>query len=112
MDAEGHTELSMEEIIDHRMSNEAVRKGQSSTVNPNNGSVKHKRTTKGWDLCVQWKGGHISWVALKDMKNGYPVQTAKYVIKNNLDKEPAFSWWVNYATRKADRIISKLISKY
>ena len=32
---------------------------------------------KGWDLYIQWKGVHASWVALKDMKNGFPVQTAK-----------------------------------
>ena len=112
VDAEGHTELSLEEIIDHRTNNEAVKKEQSSVVDSNNKGVKRKRTTKGWDLCVQWKGGSTSWVALKDMKNGYPVQTAQYAIKNKLEDEPAFKWWVNYAMRKADRIISKLKSNY
>ena len=76
VDAEGHTKLSLEEIIDHRTNDEAVKKEKSSNVDPNNESVKRKRTTKGWDLCVLWKGGNTFWVALKDMKNGYPVQTA------------------------------------
>ena len=112
VDTDGHTELTMEEIIDHRMNNNEIAKEQPLTDNRSGKSIQKPRTTKGWDLYVQWKGGHASWVALKDMKHGYPVQTAKYAIKKGLDKEPAFNWWVSYTMRKADRIISKLKSKY
>ena len=112
VDTDGHTELTMEEIIDHRMNNNEIAKEQPLTNNLSDKSIKKPRITKGWDLYVQWKGGHASWVALKDMKHGYPVQTAKYAIKNGLNKEPAFNWWVSYTMRKADRIISKLKSKY
>ena len=112
IDTDGHTELTMEEIIDHRVNNNHVVREQSLIDSPSDKNIKRTRTTRGWDLYVQWKGGHASWVALKDMKHGYPVQTAQYAIKNKLNKEPAFNWWVNYTMRKADRIISKLKSKY
>lgn len=103
VDEEGHKEMMFQEIIDHRSNKEAM------TVDEN--KIPQK-TTKGWDLCVQWKGGQTTWVALKDMKNGFPVQTANYAVKRNISKEPAFAWWVPYVLKKANRIISKLRSKY
>ena len=82
------------------------------THNNYSGVKKKKQTTKGWDLCVQWKGGYTSWVALKDMKNGLLVQTAKYAIKKGVDKEPAFSLWMPYTMLKAKHFIAKVKGKY
>ena len=48
VDEEGHKEMLFEEIIDNR-SNQA-------TIKCSDGKTQYK-TTKGWDLCVQWKGG-------------------------------------------------------
>ena len=112
VDEDGHKQLLFEEIIDHRCNNDTIEKSNSKVTNPINGATYNMRTTKGWDLCVQWKGGHTSWVALKDMKNGFPVQVARYAIKHSIDKEPAFHWWVPYVVRKTKQIISKLKSKY
>ena len=103
VDEEGHKEMLFEEIIDHRSNSDAIK------CNP---KEKQFKTTKGWDLCVQWKGGQTTWVALKDMKNGFPVQTANYAAEKGIDKEPAFAWWIPYVLRKAKRIISKIKSKY
>ena len=103
MDEEGHKEIFFEEIIDHR--------SNQDTIKCSDGKNQFK-TTNGWDLYVQWKGGQTTWVALKDMKNGFPVQTANYTIKKGLEREPAFAWWVPYVLRKAIRIISKIKSKY
>ena len=58
------------------------------------------RATEGWHLCVQWKNGQASWIALKDMKNIFPVQTAEYTVRKGIDKHPSFSWWMPYVLRK------------
>ena len=38
------------------------------------------------------------WVILmgiiKRYKHGHPVETAHYAIKNHLQDEPAYTWWV------------------
>ena len=59
--------------------------------------VKTKKcTTKGWELCVEWRDGSTDWVSLKDIKNSYPVEAAMYACDNNIHEEPAFAWWVPY----------------
>ena len=49
---------------------------------------------------------------MKNVKDSYPVQLATFAIENSLDKEPTFAWWILYVTRKNERIIKKLKSKY
>ena len=61
---------------------------------------------------MTWKDGSTDWVALKDLKNSYPVELAEYVRRNDLRDEPAFAWWVPYVERKKNRILSKVKSKY
>jgi hypothetical protein len=77
-----------------------------------NGQPKHRCTTKGWELLVEWKDGSVSWIPLKDLKETNPVEVAEYAIANKIKKEPAFAWWVNFVTRKRERIIAKLQKKY
>ena len=33
-----------------------------------------KKTTKGWQLLVFWKDGTESWIDLKDLKDGNPME--------------------------------------
>ena len=112
VDEESKRQSMMDEIIDHRSSNQAVRKENGYVHNPHNGYKGRRKTTKGWDLCVQWKDGSIAWVPLKDMKDGFPLETAHYAINKSIEDEPAFAWWVPYAIKKEKRILSKLRSKY
>jgi len=51
-------------------------------VTMRNGVKRRRQTTQGWQLLCQWKDGSTNWVALKDMKNSYPVQVAEYVKAN------------------------------
>ena len=104
VDDEGHKQIMMDEIIDHRRN--------ESAISDRNTRQKRLKTTKGWDLCVQWKDGSTHWLPLKDMKNGYPVETASYAARNNIDKEPAFEWWVPYTLKKAKVILAKVKTKY
>ena len=112
VDEDGHKQLLFEEIIDHRSNSDTFKCEDGHVTNPINCYKYKKRTTKGCDLFVQWKGDHSSWVALKDMKHRFLVQVARYGIKHGIDKEPAFHWWVPHVTRKAKQIISKLKRKY
>ena len=107
VDEEGHKQMLFQEIIDHRSNQDAI---NSSDIKEEKSKVC--RTTKGWDLCVQWRGGQPTWIALKDMKNGFPVQTAKYAVAKGINEQPAFAWWVPYVLRKSKRIMSKIKSKY
>ena len=77
-----------------------------------NGVKRQHQTTQGWQLLCQWKDGSTNWVALKDMKNSYPVQVAEYAKANQIDDEPAFAWWIPQTLQKRDRILSKTKSKY
>ena len=61
---------------------------------------------------MQWKDGSTNWVALKDMKESYPIQVAEYAIASHISMEPAFAWWVPHVLKKRNQIISKVKSKY
>ena len=111
VDEEGHRQLLMDEIIDHRKNTDAIEKKDGVYIT-RQGTKRHKMTTRGWELCVQWKDGSSNWVALKDLKHAYPVELAQYSIANNLEDEPAFAWWVPHTLKKRERILKKIKSKY
>ena len=52
------------------------------------------------------------WLALKDMKEAYPVQLAEYAVQNRISSEPDFAWWAPYVLKKRNRILAKIKSKY
>ena len=111
VDEEGHRQMFIDEIVDHRVLPNAIPKGQG-TFRTANGLTRKKRTTRGWELCAQWKDGSTDWIALKDLKDSYPIELAEYAANNGLTEEPAFAWWVPYTLKKRTRIIKKLKSKY
>ena len=77
-----------------------------------NGTRRKVQTTRGWEISVEWKDGSTDWVALKDLKESYPVELAEYAVRNGIQDEPAFAWWVPYTLKKRQRIISKAKTKY
>ena len=46
------------------------------------------------------------------MKELYPVEVAKYAVAQEIDHEPAFSWWVPHTLKKRDRIIAAVNKRY
>ena len=58
-----------------------------------------------------WKDGSSDWVALKDLKESYPVELAIYATNRSIEDEPAFAWWVPYILKKQKRILKKVNSK-
>ena len=82
------------------------------TIKSKNGNMSPELTTRGWSMLVEWKDGLSAWVPLKDLKVSNAVELAEYDIANNIDKEPAFNWWVKHTLKKRDIIISKVKTKY
>jgi hypothetical protein len=52
--------------------------------------MKVRETTKGWNLCVEWKDGTTFWENLVDLKGFNPIEVAEYDATKNLHHEPVF----------------------
>ena len=111
IDDNGNRQVLLNEIIDHRTMGRQVMQ-QDAFIMAKNGVRRRKETTTGWEILVQWKDGSTNWVALKDMKESYPIQVAEYAIASRISMEPAFAWWVPHVLKKRNQIISKVKSKY
>ena len=77
-----------------------------------NGNCTFKKTTKGWDLLIEWTDGTSTWVPLKEVKAGNPVELAEYAVQADIANEPAFRWWVKSTLKKRNAIIAKVKSRY
>ena len=78
VDEEGRQQVMLDEIVDHKTDETALKPDQAYIVQ--NGKKHVRKTTKGWKLCVQWKDGSTSWEPLADMKHSYPLQTAEHAV--------------------------------
>ena len=106
IDGDGNHQVLMDDIIGHR-SNEHAVKQQDAFIVTKTGTKRRKETTKGWELLIRWKDGGTDWVALKDIKESYPVQVAEYAVLVRISEEPAFAWWAPSVLKKRNRIIAK-----
>ena len=111
VDQEGHRQLLIDEITDYRILQDAIPKSEG-TFKTHHGATRKKKTTRGWELFVRWKDGSTDWVALKDLKDSYPVELANFFLTQGIHDEPAFAWWLPYVIKKGASIISKIKSKY
>jgi hypothetical protein len=110
IDDEGRSHVIFDSITDHKKGDDAV-SFEDGFVEVN-GRKHPKKSSKGWKLCVLWKDGTTSWIALKDLKESHPIQVAEYAVARELTHEPAFSWWVPQVLRRRNRIISAAQTKY
>ena len=101
----------MKEIIDYCTNGQEV-KQQDAFIKMRTGTKRRRKTTKGWEILIKWKDDSTNWVALKDVKESYPVQVAEFAISNCIAEEPAFAWWVPFMMKKRNRILAKVKSKY
>ena len=112
IDVEGTRHVLLDDKLDHRRTDAAINK-EDAFKTMSNGIKRRKQTTQGWQLLCQWRGSSTTWVALKDMKQLYPIQLAEYAVANRINEEPAFAWWVTTFLKKRDRILAKVVkSKY
>ena len=111
MDQDGNRQVLLSKIIDYRTTGKEV-KQQDTFITTRTGTKRRRETTIGWELLVQWKDGSTNWIALKDLKESYPVQVAEYSVGARISMEPAFAWCVPYTLKKRNRIVAKVKSKY
>jgi hypothetical protein len=67
VDEEGQRQMMLSEIIDHQILHDAIPKSEGTNVN-SYGVKRHKITTRGWELLVEWQDDSSDWVAIKDLK--------------------------------------------
>ncbi|KAG7370183.1 reverse transcriptase RNA-dependent DNA polymerase [Nitzschia inconspicua] len=109
-DPEGNQYILLKHITDHRKDDTAISKENGFVWV--RGRKCPRKTTKGWQLCVEWKDGTTSWEPLSALKESNPVEVAEYAVAHNLTEEPAFKWWVPFTLRKRDAIISAVNNRY
>ena len=111
VDQDGNRQVLLSEIINYRTTGKEV-KQQDAFITTRTGTKRQHETTIGWELLVQWKDGSTNWIALKDLKESYPVQVTEYSVGARISMEPAFAWWVPYMLKKCNHIVAKVKSKY
>ena len=105
-DTEGNHMLLLNAIVGHRKDGHALERADMYVYN--NGRRSIRKTTKGWQLCIEWRDGSTTWERLTDVKGSHPTEAAEYAIAHNLQKEPAFAWWVLGTINRRNRIIAAL----
>ena len=106
VDDEGNRHVLMHEIIGHRTNRQEV-KQQDAFLTTKMGTKRCREMTKGWELLVEWKDGSTTWVALKDMKESFPVQVSEYAVASRIAMEPAFAWWTPTVLRRRNQNVAK-----
>jgi hypothetical protein len=106
-DIDGKEYQLLDAIIDHKLDGHAVHRADSLVIV--NGRKHMKKTTKGWQLCIQWKDGTTSLERLTALKESNPIEAAEYVIARGIEDKPAFAWWVNFTLKKRERMISAVV---
>ena len=103
-DIEGNQYRLMDHIVNHRKDNRAVCKDNQDVTC--NGKTYKQKTTRGWQVCIEWKDKSTSWERLSDLKQSYPVEVAEFAEVMHIRDEPAFVWWTTHVLEKRLRIIA------
>ena len=97
----------LEAILDFKKDSKALDKADMY-ITTKSDTRRMRRTTAGCKLLVQWKMGEEEWIPLNILKESNPVEVAEFAVSRNIDREPAFCWWVPYTLRRRDRIIASV----
>ena len=111
IDSEGHSQYMLDEILDHKSYDTAIKQAEGFDVG-SKGEPIPKQTTRGWKLLARLKDHSTSWMKLKDLKESNPVELAEYAKGNELQHEPAFTWWVPHTLRRRNRILKAKKKRY
>lgn len=64
-DLDGNQNMILKYIVDHRILSDSVRKGDEYFETAN-GTRRLRKSTRGWELCIEWIDGSTSWEKLID----------------------------------------------
>jgi hypothetical protein len=109
-DIEGRQYSLMEGIIDHKTDGHAVEPADMYIKHGSNRQVR--KTSNGWNLCIEWKDGTTSWELLAYLKESNPVGVAEYAAAKSLLNSPTFLWWAPHVLNKRSRIIAAVKNRY
>lgn len=109
-DFEGHKLMLLESIVDHKTNGNEVTDANRYVTH--HGRKYPRKTTKGWELCCEWRDGSTSWEPLSSLKESYPVEIAEYAVSRGIEHMPAFDWWIKRVLKKRDRIIAAVNKRY
>ena len=84
-------QLLLDEITNYRINNDAVHKSDAF-IETSTGNRRRKMTTKGWETCVLWKDVSTNWIAIKYLKQSYPIELAYFAQLHGIHEEAAFAW--------------------
>ena len=56
-----------DEVIDHRTDGTEI-KEEDAFIHMEIGNKQRRDTTKGWEVCIQWKDRSLTWNQIKDLK--------------------------------------------
>ena len=88
---EGNHHVLTDKITEHWFDKAAV-KSQYAFVTTSSGTKRRRQTTQEVSMCIKWRDGNTTWVALKYIKEAYPVQLSEYAMADKIYMEPAFAW--------------------
>ena len=71
-DEDGNQYQLLEAIVDHKFDDDAVQQADGYVLV--SGRKHRKKSTKGVNLCIQWKGGTTSWERLADVKRSHDLR--------------------------------------
>ena len=81
VDIDGYSVTRVKAVVDHRKDPEVAVAKEDGYVTTKSGIKRPRKTTKGWQLMMQWGDDSESWVSLKDAKESHPVEVAEYAIE-------------------------------
>ncbi len=98
----------IKEVCGYRVERDKALTKSNGFLYSHNGRQVPKITTKGWQIRVRWNDDSTCWVPMGLLKNAEPVMLAEYAKTINLQREPAFLWWVPSTLKYKSRLISKV----
>jgi hypothetical protein len=109
-DIEGRQYNLMEGIVDHKTDGHAVEPANMYIKHGSNKKVR--KTTKGWNLCVEFKYGTTSWERQADLEESNPVEIVEYASAKSLLDIHDFVWWAPHVLKKRSRSIADVTKRY
>ena len=86
VDQEGNRFLLIESII-NTITDGMQTLQKYAFIITKSGTKQRKNTTRGWEVCIQYKDGSHAWNKIKYIKDSYPVKMAEYAIENIILEE-------------------------
>ena len=105
VDTSGFVHTILVSILDFSKDDNGVEKEDQYVVTKH-GCQRQRCSTAGWKLNILSNDGTEQWIPLAIMKASHAVECAEFAVFCKIQDEPAFAWWVPYALRKRDRLIS------